>query len=647
MKSNYSASVAVVDKDGVYRRDLVLTVVTVTLNCSGLASDVTGDPACFFGNIQWVNGLIASVEETEVLSQRMSQFRVKSFFARLGRKPINTEADIGTANTALTRIAVVYAAVPAALYSFNVAEKGVCGPISGGNLIDEMRQVAQAGEGTLFVNELGVLRADSWKDNTDSTDTVIPDEAVRSAKIARNDAFLPSRIRTRGCFFSQYDLVVSLNDDQSQQGPGTSGNSGTGATTKCIKTGVPIENVEVKFSKVKATAKDLKSAVFSVIGFVVEKFKELLDGAAKLDIVPGAGYLLKSADAPTAYEETIVDIRGHKRKPREEDADELKHRPGKDDATRDKAIGKMSEALIGKGGVMLPTFQLSKGPVGGGGTVNQSQHRSTVRLESEYSETQIEMVVTDPDLQTEFGIITEQIENRYVPSKETLFDISVRRFQEIKMERNSWEVETAYLPCIKLNDIVQFKTPLLQDGTQQTVIGLITALKVSYSPQPLATMSMVVESFEDIGATVYTSGNLILDPNMVGQDGGSEWSSAYSGPNAAAAVGGGFGFIAAGTTISTNNIASITLTQADMEVGASYTVYFTLAELSGSKDVTFTILTGGGPLTSTYSQAAYESATFTCGAASSTFTWDVDIGPADPATYWAIYNVALTKTVTR
>jgi hypothetical protein len=280
------------------------------------------------------------------------------------------------------------------------------------------------------------------------------------------------------------------------------------------------------------------------------------------------------------------------------------------------------------------------GPAGGGGSPNQGGNRSRDKNADEAVEVQIEITVDDPDLQAKYGVITEQIENRYVGFKEKLADIAIRRFQEVKMRMTTWNVELAYLSCLGLNNVVEFNTPETADGGVVAVQGLLTALHVSYDSAPKVKMSGTVESFEDIGATDYIVGNLLLDPEMKGV-GDTDWSIGVTG-DAFAQVADGFGFI----DVPFASTGNVILTQPQMEVGASYTISFDQVLELGSDDVVLEITDVGGVIDlSNLQGTASVSVTFVARETTTFFSWGV-LGVVNDSRY-RITNVFLSKAVTR
>ena len=71
--------------------------------------------------------------------------------------------------------------------------------------------------------------------------------------------------------------------------------------------------------------------------------------------------------------------------------------------------------------------------------------------------------------------------SQYVYTKDRLFDLAVRRFKEIKMAENTWNVKTGYLPCIKLNQVVEFKTLDTEDAPSRTIKGIVGGISLEHS----------------------------------------------------------------------------------------------------------------------------------------------------------------------
>jgi hypothetical protein len=157
-------------------------------------------------------------------------------------------------------------------------------------------------------------------------------------------------------------------------------------------------------------------------------------------------------------------------------------------------------------------------------------------------------------------------------------------------------------------------------------------------------MEGVVESFEDIGATTYTTENLILDSDMTGTGVSTDWS-VTANDGAIVQVADGFGFINAPI----NSLGEILLTQPSMEIGASYTISFDYGqEDAGSPDdLTFTISDGvsGVIFTFDHNGSGSELQTFIATDSTTLLAWTCE--PTSDDTQYRVTNVVLTKTVTK
>lgn len=660
MKAAYGGSVSLTNKLGVIDVSIRTTRIQIQLDCDATVSDVSGTVGAFDGDILWVNGLVAGIEEQEAISERMVAFKFKSYYARLANKPLYTEHDVGSnlANSALTQIANDYAGIADSLYAFSVKENDICGPVQGSSMLEEMKNVAQAGEGTLFVNELGILVAEQWKDNNTGLEFTIPDEAIVSAQKSRNDNQLATCLKIRGCFFSEFD-----EGDQEQQKPGGGGQP-RGKVVKCVQNGMPQEEFCARFAgnNLKGLKDDQGNAQFQVVGgdgFEVVGIT-IDETGTDVNYIKGSGEFM---DDPDKVYEAETNVVGPIRNTSEFESYESSGSAGREAMARnDKAFAQLALAL---GGVPIAGVG---GPAGGGGAPGKGGNKSDDKAPQERTDVQQEVTLCDPDLVEEFGIIWEEIENKYVPDLDTLMAIGIRRFQEMKMERNQWVLNLAYVPQLKLNQVVQFTTPPLCDGPTQTITGLLTSLKVNYNPDPKASMTAVVESFEDIGGTVYKSSNLIRRPIAIATDGAGVWSksvaqdgialvSAHCGelfaevplnwddlsvPQWDTLTIKEWGQMDVDASSASDNVADFEFTQPSMEIGVEYVLTFDVTDLDGGS-VGLDFSQDGAPV-ATYVVDGRKQHIFTATSATHTFRWQVTVTTLDTVSQWRVCNFQLTGT---
>jgi hypothetical protein len=586
MNSPYSATIQVTNEIGQYDKSLRWTPIRIRLQTPKvILGGVSFDASCFEGDVSWVYGLIMAVEEMEGISSKMANLSVQSFFARLARKPVNTEDFTGIdIKTILETVAEVYSGTPPELFVFEDCGSGsICGGLSGNNLLEEMRLVAQAGKATLFTRHDGFLVSECWKDESDPVEIELPDEAILSASLTRGTEMGPTRIKIRGCFETQLKQgEQEFGDDQKQDPAGSKGGKGgkgktgrgKGKQTICTRNGINQRDLCAAIKNLKGNKGDNKNADIEIFngagGETYQQTNETTDGELNITIGgpetggPGVPDYMGQGDS-----EFDVEVTG-----RFQPDIEIEN-PG---AQQGPLPG--NQAQLGKGGVMIPAFTMPKGPrpgggrraIGGGflpggagnslagtglrgtglnsalggaggggggsggagagpaggkGVVGGGGNNSNDKHADESEEIQIEITVDDPDLQDEFGVVYEQMENKYVEDRLRLEEIAIRRFQEFKMKRNAWNLDIAYMPCLRLNQVVRFRTPATIDPTdlttviQKTVTGLLTSINVNFDPNvPAASMSIVIESFEEIGATIYTSqGDLFGFRKRLGIDG--------------------------------------------------------------------------------------------------------------------------------
>jgi len=574
------------------------------------------DDTCFAGTVTWLKGVIHAVEDLRGISEDLIKFKIRSFFAFLAKKPVNSEFFDDTAENVLATLITDYGGVPAALTDFTGITLPITikAPISGNNFLDELRKVAEASESVLFVDKEGKLIAEDWKDDTDSVDIVIPDEAVKFAKRNRNTQIGPTVMDVRGRFVSQFDCgsqVLSSADPNNPNSPNTGkAFNKKGATTVCSNEGIEKDRTRMKLNNLAGGKVTKKGIAIDVNG----------DGIA--DAITSAnqfGELIVTATGGQGEGNYDILITG-KHKP----ANEHKGAGSKDGALagivgqQGRRIGRMPRNLTG-----LPIADISE--------LMPSASPDKDKTAEEPELLRMEIIQSDADLITEFGVVYEQVDNLYVSDFETLFDIAVRRFQEFKIKRKTWEVDLVYLPCINLNDIVTFTTP----DTNETITGIVLAMKVDYDgANAFASMKLSIGSFEDIGSTSYTSANLFRYPEMCGSN-GVDWIASVTG-DAFVLHHGGYvqlGFDTSGGTA--------TLTQNfKMEIGASYSLVYNLVKDSGA-DMVVKILDSGTHATKTSSITANDvTLNFTPDEVSNTIEFET-------AGQWYLSRPRLFKTVTK
>lgn len=523
MGGSYDGSVALTNEDRQYDKSLRYTPFRVRLNVTAHTTGVARDANCFAGNVAWIYGIVADVEEGEGISEGTVNLKILSFPARLSRKALTTEdlaVGAGDAKSALDYIADTYGTLPAELYDFSETEAlPICGAGDGQNMLEEMRKIAQAGKSTLFVQRDGILVTGAWKDSSSAVDVEIPDEAIIDAQIARDTEQIPSRITVRGCHITKRKEgkkdMADAGEPQGGGGPGAGGNpnNGKGQPQICVKNGIPQRDAEGKLENMRGSREDLRNADVTVSpGYAYEGSEDIQDGGMDVTLTSDSGYM------GAGDHQIGIRVQGEESPSYEYEGGRQQDKAGQDnEKLPEQQLRALGEKLGGKP---------ARGPAGGGGNPGGGGNKSPDKKANETEDTQIEMTVTDPDLLAEFGVVEEEIDNKYLATMEQLFDVAVRRFQEAKMRRNSYKVSCGYLACLELNNVVTFRTPKKFGADRITVTGLVTKIDVQYDANNSAvSMSLIVESFEELGSTEYVSGNLLKFPKFQGLDNGEVWGT--------------------------------------------------------------------------------------------------------------------------
>lgn len=504
LSSQYAGSVDLTNEDAQYdASSWLLLPILISMDSGATVWGIPGAEDLLTGSVDWINGLVADVSPVEGISEKRVSFKIKSFASRLAAKAVNTEVyDSASAATVLDDLASIFGTLPGALYDFSGCQaNAVSGCVSGNSLIDEMRLIAQAGYSTLFVSADGILTAGAWRDTNSAITHVIPDELISDAKQDLSSAPVPSRLRIRGSFFSRRK-DGDRDFGKSQRPPSDTATPDRGPVIFWILNGVAQPEAPLGVRGVSADGGDIANAqVITTLKLV--RRESAGDGGLDVYVTkaqPGEDYLGRGNFV------CGVRIFGKHHPDLEFVTAAIMNREGA--KTQEEVAQKIVAMMDFIGGSATP--RRAAGGTSPSGPANSSQSKTA----DESEETQLEMVVTDPDLLSQFGVVDEQITNTYLATPEQLFDVAVRRFQETRMIRRSWTVSVAYMPDLRINDVVTFNTPETLDGGNKSVTGVVAKMSIAWSVGPVAKMTIIVEDFEDIGATTYVSENLLLNADL-------------------------------------------------------------------------------------------------------------------------------------
>jgi hypothetical protein len=604
--STYGGSIELTNDSNQYTDALRWTQMQVALDAAVL-SDLTDD-SCFAGDVTWLNGVIHEVSSAYGLSRNAVSLKLQSYFSAFKRKAVNSERYDDSVSLVMSEIATIFGGIPSSLIDFSdLTSSNVYAVVSGNNLLAELQKLANVGLADLYVNRGGIMVTGSWKDGSSTVDHVIDDAAIISATRGVGSGSGPSRFIVRGRFISTFEAgesVLSAGGDNKGQ-PRGNDPSKQGQVRKCTRQGVGSATNRVKIKNLSGDDPDVRNSRVTTASGSQSRVSRVVSS--------GRGEMVVEIESPTGGDlgqgdsEIELDVRGE-RKPKQEYEDpNSKQRPLRENIS-DEGYGRGN---MGRSLQDLPVAQYPKNE-GGKDSDKASDEPDPIR---------IEMWVNDPDLQNEFGVVTQQVDNLYASDMDTLFELGIRKCQEFKMARRTWQVNTKYLPCLEVNDVVTFTTP----DDENTVTGRLTQITVKYSGAgPKADMALAIQSFEDIGSTSYTSGNLLLYADMVGVN-GVNWVG-----SGAALMMNGYVALADGGSISQG---------VNLEGGISHTVTFSLKKASGGS-LTFSV--PGSSVLQSYASGGDFTITFTASAGLNNFTWT----SSNPSG-WYMHSPIVRKTVTR
>ena len=587
--------------------------------------------SCFDESPIWVNGLMRSYGRSN--SDATTSISVSSYFEYLNAKPINTQQFYGSnLSFVLDTIFRYYTGTPSALTCVNSFQDiRIKGPVEGNSTMSELAQLAQAGCANLFVQVGGCLTIERWKDHLSPTEFVIPPDLTFSAEPAQYKRSNTTVIRSRGASISKKDCGTT---------PISNNSAGPGQVTKCVIIGVPSPNASITHNNLTGSKEDILAGV--------EQSAEVSRIGNKRNVKDGSysGLYVKkdgSTFGPDPSEINFL-ITANSQSDIDEGVFGQYFGPGQGGADGG-FFNSLPQWLAGNFPVPFSIFGL--GAFGSLPFINGSQSYNN---QSDYqadqpSFQQEETVVSSPNID-ECGIKYEEIENKYVPNKEHLFKLALRRFQEIQLSENTWNVEVPYIPCLKLNQVVEFTVPSTEDCLVDVVKGIIGGININHVKDEAGiqttTMSLTVMDVSCLGQTPYTSGNLVLS-SCAGESPSdlSPWQTAALGLESTSSVNGGRMFMA---TINTG-VAFLNYTHSEMTAGDTYNWYFEYETISGSAVATYSAPIEYGSIGGNFSGDGFRSGSFAMPDGSTTKEWTFTLNGNGINTYMIIKNFKITKTV--
>ena len=393
---------------------------------------------------QWFRGWLISVDPTyDANNNRLARCQFASVFAPLDRKPVNTHTFDPTGGTPVSGQSVLeeligtYGSIDSSFYDFtNTTDTRFSKiTISEDSLIHAARQIAQAAEQELFVDNLGVLKTEDYV----VTPIVTPDISLLSYQVLRaapqfsNEQGF-SRLRIRGRYLSL-----------EEQG-----------TTSFFNSNVTVELAQASDSvlvtiSLGISEVEMVNATYtsSTPGITVELEQALANGRALVRAT-------KSPDGFDAGETTFnVTISG----------------------PQFWAIEYLSTSVQQTTNVKARAHATLKAWRMMDQVANREFTTWTWRSPKEADspeEARIDVVGDDSALVTEFGVRWQEVDNPYIPSTTIAQDVGDRVFQEFKQGRQVWILDIMYNDAIRLNQSIEFSTQSL------LITGVVRQISISY-----------------------------------------------------------------------------------------------------------------------------------------------------------------------
>jgi len=464
------------------------SVLNIVVTASIIDEINIADSTYFAGTVTILSGVVTSPLNEWKIAHNVFSINVSSFFSTLNRKALNTQTYTGTVGAAIADILTNYCGLPTALYSVSISNNVTLNSIiSGNDAYAEIMKLAEVGLCDCFCQIGGQLVIEPWKGFLSSVDMVIPPEAVISVSKRRSTEKGVTRVMVKARYTGDHNC-----------GPKSLFQNHTEPTQvkkdKCYMNGIPEPSSRVVFKNLTADKQDLNNAAFVLSGDLSfdhmnskEQQNSLATVYASEETAP---HFVEDVGLKTITSVILSRNTGHDSE-KGESVDRHGRGLKKGLTAADKVFARM--AGLPPGTVLAPDQTAESGD-------SDDRNRLTIS-------------VVDTGLISEFGIIQEDLDNEYIPDGFTAFLVALRRFQTFRMQRNTYQVQLAFLAGLSINDVVTFTLP---DGSD-TITGRVSALKYNYTPSPVKiVIDAEIQSFEELGSNAYTSPNLFVYPECCG-----------------------------------------------------------------------------------------------------------------------------------
>lgn len=583
----------------------------------------------------WVSGVLTGFsEETPIEGVDTVGGTIVSYFDHLNRRAVNTERFYNTSlSEVIPKVLSLYAGIPSDLYSVDFEDFKILGPVNGNSTLAQIQLLAQAGLASMFVQVGGVLTIEKWKDHESPVEFVIPQEFVLDVKRASYNPKRDAIVRVRGAQVPKFDCgEVPFTDSKTGSDQGGYSNI-PGKQGMCARSGIPTPCAKIKIFNLAGRKNDLLNARIAVSLGTVSKSssKQIANGTLQTEVEMTSSWLSESCT------EFNVMVSGRRRADGGEGLITDYQSPV---ASREKAAGnywsgKAQEANLRYGVDGYPLPNNSFGSSYGASNVDTGNSDSYYKDQPSYS--QVETLAIDENFSL-CGNSMSEVSNPYVYETETLFQIAVRKFQETKMEENTWNVETGYIQCLKINQVVEFDVPEKEGIPKRTIKGVIAGIAIDHNPsEDATTMKLTISDLSCLGLTEYQSGNLI-NTTCGGADSSdiNPWASAVVGLDASSGSEGD------SIWVYSDGVPVILNLNQKLTIGDEYFIQFIYEYISGYNELEFAYPNDETGQTLLGSGIFFDS--FTATTTSFSFQWGLPLIGV-PGLY-RISDLQLTKKIT-
>lgn len=614
---------------------------TFGLQATGLTNVIskTNLDNCYLDNqnTKWIAGIVSSFGENQDGESDKVDISIKSYFERLNSVPISTYQFSSTSGNALQQLLDYFAGIPEDLYLYDVVSNPIWGTIDGGNVMDAIRIVAQLSMSSAYVQVGGYLEIAKWKDHNSPVELTIPRELIKAVSKRAPDLIPKLAVSVKGTSLDVLGCGVRTVSDSRVANTAAGYSGSPGPSTTVAVSGVNTKEMNAIFANLNAERLALTDAkVLHDLGVKVEQVVAE-DGSVDFKIISvGAGFFGKT---PTDVRLAVA--AAWRKDPRGRRENKAAWRNVNNELAKIKKDQlqmqrKLSSAFKGDNAEYFPTG-VEGGRAGGPGVkqINPIDSRP-----NEPTNTQLETFVFNDSVAIPCGTAMEQIDNPVCNSRDVLFKIGVRRHQEIIMDNNTFNIELgAPIPCLRLNQVIQFQTPGTAGCPPRLIKGLVKEIKGSYNPTSGLGMSIVVADLTVLGQTKYRSSNLID-----WQCGGGE-NAVAGNPWEASALS-----LDSSATIQDNaihlfgmpgTVQVFAFLNQFIQAGQVYTLSFNYQSLFGSVPLTFDNTAGAGAILP--GPIGVYTETFTASTSNAQFKWLLANPPN--RSFWKIFNIQLTREV--